>query len=132
MTDLISGQVPLAVSPVPAVAEFVKNGQVRGLGVSTARRTSALPDVPAIGEFVPGYVADGWYGLTTPKGTPAAVIATLETATRASIADPALQSRMAPLGLEPAPMSSAEFAKFIADETDKWGKVVKAAGLKAE
>ena len=132
MTDLISGQVPLAVSPVPAVAEFVKNGQVRGLGVSTARRTSALPDVPAIGEFVPGYVADGWYGLTTPKGTPAAVIATLETATRASIADPALQSRMAPLGLEPAPMSSAEFGKFIADEIDKWAKVIKFANIRVD
>jgi tripartite-type tricarboxylate transporter receptor subunit TctC len=132
LTDLISGQVPLAVSPVPAVAEFVKNGQVRGLGVSTAKRTSALPDVPAIGEFVPGYVSDGWYGLTVPKATPAAVIATLEAATRASVADPALQSRMQPLGLEPAPMSSAEFGKFMADEIDKWAKVIKFANIKVD
>ncbi len=132
LTDLISGQVPLAVSPVPAVAEFVKNGQVRGLGVSTAKRTSALPDVPAIGEFVPGYVSDGWYGLTAPKATPAAVIATLEAATRASVADPSLQSRMQPLGLEPAPMSSAEFGKFIADEIDKWAKVIKFANIKVD
>jgi tripartite-type tricarboxylate transporter receptor subunit TctC len=132
MTDLISGQVPLAISPVPAVAEFVKNGQVRGLGVSTAKRTSALPDVPAIGEFVPGYVSDGWYGLTTPKGTPAPVIATLEAAIRASVADPALQSKMQPLGLEPAPMTSAEFGKFIADEIDKWAKVIKFADIKVD
>src|SRR5947209_3964959 len=97
MTDLISGQVPLAVAPLPGVAEFVKNGQVRGLGVTTAARTSALPDVPAIGESVPGYVAEGWYGLTTPKGTPADVIARLEGATRDSVADPTMQSRMQPL-----------------------------------
>jgi tripartite-type tricarboxylate transporter receptor subunit TctC len=132
MTDLMSGQVPLAFSPLPAVAEFVKDGQVRGLGVTTAARTSALPDVPAIGEFVPGYVAEGWYGLTTPKGTPADVIAKLETATRASIADPTLQSRMLPLGLEPAPMTTAEFGKFIADEIDKWAKVIKFADIKAD
>jgi tripartite-type tricarboxylate transporter receptor subunit TctC len=132
LTDLISGQVPLAVSPVPAVAEFIKNGQVRGLGVSTAKRSSALPDVPAIGEFVPGYVADGWYGLVTPKGTPADVIAKLETATRASVADPALQVRMQPLGLEPAPMTTAEFGKFIADEVDKWAKVIKFANIKVD
>jgi tripartite-type tricarboxylate transporter receptor subunit TctC len=132
LTDLISGQVPLAVSPVPAVAEFIKIGQVRGLGVSTAKRSSALPDVPAIGEFVPGYVADGWYGLVTPKGTPADVIAKLETATRASVADPALQVRMQPLGLEPAPMTTAEFGKFIADEVDKWAKVIKFANIKVD
>jgi tripartite-type tricarboxylate transporter receptor subunit TctC len=132
MTDLISGQVPLAVAPLPGVAEFVKNGQVRGLGVSTAARTSALPDVPAIGESVPGYVAEGWYGLTTPKGTPADVIAKLEAATRACIADPTLQSHMQPLGLEPAPMTTVEFGKFIADEIDKWAKVIKFANIKVD
>jgi tripartite-type tricarboxylate transporter receptor subunit TctC len=132
MTDLISGQVPLAVAPLPGVAEFVKDGQVRGLGVTTAARTSALPDVPAIGESVPGYVAEGWYGLTTPKGTPAVVIAKLETATRASVADPILQTHMQPLGLEPAPMTTAEFGKFIADEIDKWAKVIKFANIKVD
>lgn len=132
MTDLIGGQVPLAFSPLAAVAEFVKDGRVRGLGVSTAARAPTLPDVPAIAESVPGYVAEGWYGLTAPKGTPADVIAKLETATRASVADPTLQSRMLPLGLEPAPMTTAEFGKFIADEIEKWGKVIKFANIKLE
>jgi tripartite-type tricarboxylate transporter receptor subunit TctC len=132
MTDLMGGQVPLAFSPLTAVAEFVKDGRVRGLGVSTAARAPTLPDVPAIAESVPGYVAEGWYGLTAPKGTPADVIAKLETATRASVADPTLQSRMLPLGLEPAPMTTAEFAKFIADEIEKWAKVIKFANIKLE
>jgi tripartite-type tricarboxylate transporter receptor subunit TctC len=130
MTDLMGGQVPLAFAPLSAMAEFVKDGRVRGLGVSTAARTPTLPDVPAIGESVPGYVAEGWYGLTAPRGTPADVIAKLETATRASVADPTLQARMLPLGLEPAPMSTAEFGKFIADEIEKWAKVIKFANIK--
>jgi tripartite-type tricarboxylate transporter receptor subunit TctC len=130
MTDLMGGQVPLAFAPLSAMAEFVKDGRVRGLGVSTAARTPTLPDVPAIGESVPGYVAEGWYGLTAPRGTPADVIAKLETATRASVADPTLQARMLPLGLEPAPMSTAEFGKFIADEIEKWANVIKFANIK--
>jgi tripartite-type tricarboxylate transporter receptor subunit TctC len=130
--DLIGGQVPLAFSPLPTVAEFVKNGQVRGLGVTTAVRASTLPDVPAIGESVPGYVNEGWFGLTAPKGTPADVITRLETATRASIADPALRSRMLPLGLEPAPMTTVEFGKFIADEIEKAAKVITFANIKVD
>jgi tripartite-type tricarboxylate transporter receptor subunit TctC len=130
LTDLMGGQVPLAFSPLSAVAEYVKDGRVRGLGVSTTTRSPILPDVPAIGESVPGYVAEGWYGLTAPKGTPAEIIAKLETATRASVNDPTLRSRMLPLGLEPAAMTTAEFGQFIADEIDKWAKVIKFADIK--
>jgi tripartite-type tricarboxylate transporter receptor subunit TctC len=129
LTDLMGGQVPLAFSPLSAVAEYVKDGRVRGLGVSTTTRSPILPDVPAIGESVPGYVAEGWYGLTAPKGTPAEIIAKLEAATRASVNDPTLRSRMLPLGLEPAPMTTAEFGQFIADEIDKWAKVIKFANI---
>jgi tripartite-type tricarboxylate transporter receptor subunit TctC len=130
LTDLMGGQVPLAFSPLSAVAQYVKDGRVRGLGVSTTTRSPILPDVPAIGESVPGYVAEGWYGLTAPKGTPAEIIAKLETATRASVNDPTLRSRMLPLGLEPAAMTTAEFGQFIADEIDKWAKVIKFADIK--
>jgi tripartite-type tricarboxylate transporter receptor subunit TctC len=129
LTDLMGGQVPLAFSPLSAMAEYVKDGRVHGIGVTTAARASILPDVPAIAESVPGYVAEGWYGLTAPKGTPADVIAKLEAATRASVADPTLQSRMLPLGLEPAPMTTAEFGQFIGDEIDKWAKVIKFANI---
>jgi tripartite-type tricarboxylate transporter receptor subunit TctC len=130
LTDLMGGQVPLAVSPLTAVAEYVKDGRIRGLGVSTTGRSPILPDVPAIAESVPGYVAEGWYGLVAPKGTPADVIAKLEAATRASLADATLQSRLLALGIESAPMSSAELGKFIADEIDKWGKVIKYADIR--
>jgi len=130
LTDLMGGQVPLAFSPLTAVAEYVKDGRVRGLGVSTAARSASLPDVPTIGESVPGYVAEGWYGLTAPKGTPADVIAKLEAATRQSVADPTLRSRMAAIGLEPAAMTTAEFGQFILDEIDKWAKVIKYANIR--
>jgi tripartite-type tricarboxylate transporter receptor subunit TctC len=130
LTDLMGGQVPLAFSPVAAVAEHVKSGKLIGLGVTTANRAATLPDVPAISESVPGYVAEGWYALTAPKDTPAEVVAKLEGATRASVNDPVLRERMGPLGLEPAPMTTAELGKFIADEIDKWAKVIKFANIK--
>jgi tripartite-type tricarboxylate transporter receptor subunit TctC len=130
LTDLMGGQVPLVVAPLSAVAEYVKDNRVRGLGVSTTARSSILPDVPAIAESVPGYVAEGWYGLVAPKGTPADVVAKLETATHACLNDPILRSRLLPLGLEPAPMTTAELGKFIADEIDKWAKVIKYADIR--
>jgi len=130
LTDLMGGQVPLAFSPVAAVAEHIKNGELRGLGVTTANRSTTLPDVPAIGESVPGYVAVGWYALVAPKGTPADVVAKLEAATRASVNDPVLQARMIPLGLEPSPMTTTELGKFIADEIEKWAKVIKYADIR--
>ncbi len=130
LTDLMGGQVPLVVAPLTAVAEYVKDNRIRGLGVSTTTRSPILPDVPAIAESVPGYVAEGWYGLVAPKGTPSEIVAKLEAATRASVNDPTLRSRMLPLGLEPSPMTAAELGKFIADEIDKWAKVIKYADIK--
>jgi len=130
LTDLMGGQVPLVVAPLTAVAEYVKDNRISGLGVSTTTRSPILPDVPAIAESVPGYVAEGWYGLVAPKGTPSEIVAKLEAATRASVNDPTLRSRMLPLGLEPSPMTAAELGKFIADEIDKWAKVIKYADIK--
>jgi len=130
LTDLMGGQVPLAFSPLSAVSEYIKDGRIRGLGVSTTARSPILPEIPAIAESVPGYVDEGWYGLTAPKGTPAEIIAKLETATRASLADATLQSRLLTLGIEPSPMSTAEFGNFIANEIDKWAKVIKYADIR--
>ncbi|MBV9429167.1 MAG: tripartite tricarboxylate transporter substrate binding protein [Bradyrhizobiaceae bacterium] len=130
LTDLMGGQVPLVVAPLTAVAEYVKDNRIRGLGVSTTTRSPILPDVPAVAESVPGYVAEGWYGLVAPKGTPADIITALEAATRACVNDPTLRSRMLPLGLEPAPMTTAEFGQFIAAEIDKWAKVIKYADIR--
>ena len=130
LTDLMGGQVPLAFSPLSAMSEYIKDGRVRGLGVSTTARSPILPEVPTIAETVPGYVAEGWYGLTAPKGTPSEVIAKLETETRASLADATLQARLLALGVEASPMTTAEFGNFIANEIDKWAKVIKYADIR--
>jgi tripartite-type tricarboxylate transporter receptor subunit TctC len=112
--------------------ELVKGGRLRALGVTTATRADALPDVPAIAEFVPGYVATGWYGICAPAGTPAAIIDRLNGEITAGVAAPDLKARLLALGVEPTPMTPAEFGKFIADETEKWAKVITRAGIKPE
>jgi tripartite-type tricarboxylate transporter receptor subunit TctC len=132
MPDLLSGQVPMSFAPMGTVIEFVRDGRIRALGVTPAVRSAALPDVPAIAEFLPGYDAAGWYGLVAPKGTPDDVIAKLQVAVTAGVEDATIKSRLAALGVEPKAMSTAEFGKFIADETAKWGKVVREANIKAE
>ncbi len=132
MSDLIAGQVQFVVNPIPQSMEFVKDGRVRALAVTTASRLNALPDLPTVGEFVPGYEAVGWYGIGAPKDTPAPVIATLNTALTAALAEPAAKARLADLGVEPMPMSPAQFAKFIASENDKWAKVIRAADIKLD
>jgi tripartite-type tricarboxylate transporter receptor subunit TctC len=130
--DLISGQVQLTFTPIAENIEFVRSGKLRALAVTTAKRSAALPDVPAIGEFVPGYVAAGWYGLCAPRGTSNDIIATLAKATLASDADPTLKSRLATLGVEPMPLDTAAFGKFITSETEKWAKVIQFSGVKPE
>jgi tripartite-type tricarboxylate transporter receptor subunit TctC len=132
LTDLIGGQVPLAFSPTASVIEHIKNGKLHAIGVSTAARSNALPDVPTIGEFVPGYGATGWYGLCAPNGTPAEIIDKLEKALLAGVADPTFRSRLASLGIERGSMTTAEFGKFITAEIEKWAKVIKFAGIKIE
>jgi len=131
-TDLLSGQVPLAFTPIAPVIEFIRDGRLRIIAVTTAKRSELLPDVPAIGEFVPGYAAAGWYGICAPRTTPANVVDKLATTIVAIDTDPNFQARLKALGIDPAPMNTAEFGNFIADETEKWSKVVKFANVKPE
>ena len=132
MTDLISGQVQIVINPIPQSMEFVKAGKVRALAVTTPKRLNALPDLPTMTEFVPGYEAVGWYGIGAPKGTPAAIVNALNIATNAMLADDKLKARLADLGVEPMPKTPEEMTKFIAAEDDKWGKVIRSANIKAE
>ncbi len=130
--DLLGGQVQVAFNPVPAVLGYIKAGKLRALGVSTRQRVPVLPDVPSLSEFLPSYEANGWLGLGAPKGTPADVVGTLNTAVNAGLADPALAARLTDLGAIVMPMTPAEFATFVVTETAKWAKVVKFADIKAE
>jgi tripartite-type tricarboxylate transporter receptor subunit TctC len=130
--DLLSGQVHLYFSPLPQVIQYVRDGRLRALAVTSAKRTDALPDVPALAEFVPGYEASGWYGMSAPAGTPADIIDKLNKEMNAGLADPALKAKLLAIGVVPNPMTPAEFGKFTADEIDKWAKVVKFANIKAE
>ena len=130
VTDVMAGTIPVACSPMPQVVEFIKDKRLRAVAVTPAKRWPDLPDVPAIGEVVPGYEASGWYSLVAPTGTPADVIARLNTEMNAGLNDPTIRSRILALGVEPRPMTTAEFGKFIAAEIDKWAKVIRFAALK--
>jgi tripartite-type tricarboxylate transporter receptor subunit TctC len=130
--DLLTGKVHVLFDNLPGSIEFVRSGQLRALGVTTAKRSDALPEVPSISEIVPGYEASVWYGIAAPRNTPAEVITALNNAFTAALADPKIQTRIAELGGTPMPMSPAEFGKLVADETEKWGAVVRSAGLSVE
>jgi tripartite-type tricarboxylate transporter receptor subunit TctC len=132
MSDLIGGQVQAVINPIPQSMEFVKAGKVRALAVTTKTRLDALPDLPTAAEFVPGYEALGWYGIGAPKDTPADIIAKLNGALNAALAEPAAKARLADLGVEPMRMTPAQFAQFISDENKKWGKVIRDAGIKLD
>jgi tripartite-type tricarboxylate transporter receptor subunit TctC len=132
MPDLLAGQVQVVFNPIAQALPLIREGKLRALAVTPAKRSAALPDVPSIGEFVSGYDAFGWYGLGAPSKTPADIINKLSDAMNAALADPKSKARLADLGVEPMPLTSAEFAKFIADETDKWAKVIKSAGIKVQ
>jgi tripartite-type tricarboxylate transporter receptor subunit TctC len=132
MSDLISGQVQLVVNPIPQSMEFVKAGKVRALAVTTLQPLAALPALPTVSQFVPGYEALGWYGIGAPKDTPAEIIATLNAAMNAALDQPTAKARLADLGVEPLKKTPAQFAQFITAEDDKWGKVIRAAGLKLD
>jgi tripartite-type tricarboxylate transporter receptor subunit TctC len=132
LTDLLGGQVQCAFDGISSSIEHIRSGKLRALGVSTATRLDALPDVPSIGELVPGYEAVGWQGLGTPKGTPAEIIDTLNREIGAGLADPKLKARIAELGNVAFALSPAAFGKLLAEDTKKWGRVVKFAGLKPE
>jgi len=130
--DLIAGQVQAVFAPIPTVIGFIRAGQLRALAVTSAARLGVLPDIPPVAEFVPGYEASTWVGLGAPKNTPAEIVDKLNKASIAILADPAMTTRLADLGGIPMPMTPAEFAKFIADETEKWGKVIRTAKIKPE
>jgi tripartite-type tricarboxylate transporter receptor subunit TctC len=128
--DLLSGQVQLSFVTIASSVAYIRDGKLRALGVTTATRAQALPDVPAIGESVPGFDASSWYGIGAPRSTPAAIIAKLDQEIAAVISDEKIKARFVNLGIDPMFMAAAEFAKFIVDEAEKWGKVVKFAGIK--
>ena len=132
MPDLLAGQVQFYFSPMVQAIEYIRDGRLRALAVTTAKRSDLLPDIPAIGEFVPGYEASGWYGICVPVGTAAAIIDKLSTEIIAGVGDPNLKGRLLALGVEPVPMPPITFGKFIADETEKWAKVIKFANIKPE
>jgi tripartite-type tricarboxylate transporter receptor subunit TctC len=132
MPDLFAGRVQVLFEPAITAIGPVIAGKVRALGVTSATRIAQLPDVPAIGEYVPGYVATGWQAICAPKNTPPQIIATLNKEVNAALADPAFKARLRTLGVEPFVNSPAEFGKFVVEYTDKWRKVIEEAGLKAD
>ena len=124
ITDLMGGQIQVYFSPLPESISVIKGGKVRALAVTTAKRTASLPDVPTIGESVPGFQINTWQGIGAPKNTSAEIVARLNKEINAALADEKIKARLAQLGSEPNPMSPAEFEKLVVDETAKWAKVI--------
>ena len=132
LTDLISGQVQVTFENPMASIEFIRAGKLRALAVTTANRSEVLPDLPTVGDFVPGYEASAWYGIGVPKGTPDEIIDKLNKVINAILADPKSRARLADLGASVITGSPADFGKLVADETDKWAKVIRAANIRAD
>jgi tripartite-type tricarboxylate transporter receptor subunit TctC len=132
LTDLLGGQVQVTFTSMPSVIEYIRAGRLRALAVTTATRSDALPEIPTVGEFLPGYEGGIWYGLGAPKATPAEIVNKLNKEVNAALGDPKMKARLADLGGTPLPGSPVQFGKFIADETEKWGKVIWAANIKPE
>jgi tripartite-type tricarboxylate transporter receptor subunit TctC len=131
LTDVLAGQVQVIFSNMGASLEYIKSGKLRPLAVTTAMRAEALPDVPALGEFVPGYEASGWQGICAPMGTPAGIVDRLNLEINAALAEPRIKARFADLGGTVLAGSPTDFGRFIAEETEKWAKVIRFAGIKA-
>ena len=132
LTDLIGGQIQVAFIDMAGSIEYIRAGKLRALAVTTATRSEALPDIPTIGDFVPGFEASQWVGLGAPKNTRSEIIGKLNTEINAGLVDPKLKARFADLGGTVLPGSAADFGKLIADDTEKWGKVIKFSGAKPE
>jgi tripartite-type tricarboxylate transporter receptor subunit TctC len=132
LVDLLGGQVQAMFDLMPASIGYIRAGKLRALAVTTSTRSDALPDVPTISEFVPGYEASTWNGVSVPTGTPNEIVDKLNNEINAGLADPTMKSRFASLGAEPMSMTPAEFGKFIADETEKWAKVIRFANIRPE
>jgi tripartite-type tricarboxylate transporter receptor subunit TctC len=132
LTDLVSGQVQVHFAGVASSIEVIRDGKLRALAVTTTTRSEALPDIPTVGEFVPGYESSAWFGVAAPKNTPADIVDKLNKEINAAVTDPKIKARLADLGGTVLPGSPPDFGKLIADETEKWGKVIKFAGIKAD
>jgi tripartite-type tricarboxylate transporter receptor subunit TctC len=132
LTDLIAGQVQLYFVTTPVSIEYIRTGKLRALAVTTATRSEALPDIPSVSEFVPGYEASAWWGVGAPKDTPADIVEKLNKEINAALADPKMKARLADLGCTVLAGSPGDFGKLIAEETEKWGKVVKFSGAKPD
>jgi tripartite-type tricarboxylate transporter receptor subunit TctC len=130
ITDLLNGQVQVLFEPLPASIQHIRSGKLRALAVTTAARSEALPDVPSVAEFVAGYEASGWNGVCAPRSTPAEIVGRLNSAINAGLADPKVKARLADLGATTIAGPPADFGKLIAEETDKWGKVIRAGNIK--
>jgi tripartite-type tricarboxylate transporter receptor subunit TctC len=132
MVDLIAGQIQVGFATMTASIGHIRSGQLRALAVTTLKRSDALPGVPTVAETVPGFEASSWFGIAAPKGTPADIVETLNRETNAGLADPTIKARLDDMGGMALTGSPADFGKLIADETEKWGKVIRDAGIKAE
>jgi tripartite-type tricarboxylate transporter receptor subunit TctC len=132
LSDLLAGQVQVLFAAMPGTTDYITTGKLRALAVTTAARADMLPELPTVGDFVPGYEASQWYGIGAPKNTPAEIVDRLNTEINAAIADPAMKARFAAIGGEPLAGPPAAFGKLIAEETEKWGKVIRAAGIEPE
>jgi tripartite-type tricarboxylate transporter receptor subunit TctC len=132
LTDLLGGEVQVLFATAPGITDYIATGRLRALAVTTAGRAEVLPELPPVGDFVPGYETSQWYGMCAPAKTPAEIIDKLNSEINAAIAEPGMKARLAALGGEPLPGTPAEFGRLIAEETEKWAKVVRAAGIKPE
>ena len=132
LNDLLGGQVQVMFPTTVSSIGYIRAGRLRALAVTAATRSDALPDIPTVGEFVPGYEASTWYGVCAPKATPAEMVEKLNKEVNAGLADPKIKARLLDLGGDVLALSPADFVKFIADETEKWAKVIKFAGIKAD
>jgi tripartite-type tricarboxylate transporter receptor subunit TctC len=132
LTDLLSGQVQVIFDNLPTSIEYIRAGKLRPLAVTTATRSDMLPELPTVSEFVPGYEVSSWFGVGAPKATPAEIVETLNKEINAALADPKVKTRIADLSSVPLAMTPADFAKLIAAETEKWAKVIKFSGAKAD
>jgi tripartite-type tricarboxylate transporter receptor subunit TctC len=132
LPDLISGQVQVMFGAMASSLGYVRSGKLRALAVTSATRHDSLPEIPTLGEFLPGYEARGWYGIVAPRGTPIAIVETLNKEINTALTDPNMRKRLTDLGVSVFAGSPADFSKFIVDETEKWGKVIKVAGIKPQ
>jgi tripartite-type tricarboxylate transporter receptor subunit TctC len=131
LIDLIGGQVQVMFDPLPASIEYISAGKLRPLAVTTATRSEALPNIPALSEFLPAYEASTWFGMAAPKNTPAEIINSLNKEINTALTNSKMKARFAELGGATMPMTPAEFGRFISEETEKWAKVIRAANIRA-